>query len=81
MGAAPQVLPKENVMLAYQHKVPFYMPSMFTDINLFQANPMMERFCGHGVGKHHDDVPVYGRKNTLAMEWASMRIRRTDKQN
>ena len=51
MGAAPQVLPKENVMLAYQHKVPFYMPSMFTDINLFQANPMMERFCGHGVGK------------------------------
>ena len=50
MGAMPQVAPIENVMLAYQHKVPYYMPSMFTDINLFQANPMMERFCGHGTG-------------------------------
>lgn len=51
MGAAPQIAPRENVMLAYQHKVPYYMPSMFTDINLFQANPTMERFCGHGIGK------------------------------
>ena len=46
----PQVMPKENIMLAYQHKVPFYMPSLFTDINLFQANPSMERYCGHEVG-------------------------------
>ena len=46
MGAQPQIAPRDNVMLAYQHKVPFYMPSMFTDINLFQANPTMERFCG-----------------------------------
>jgi len=50
MEGAPQVLPKENVMLAYQHKTPFYMPSMFTDINLFQANPSMERYCGGETG-------------------------------
>ena len=46
----PQVLPKENIMMAYRHQLPFYMPSMFTDVNLFQANPSMERYCGGGTG-------------------------------
>ena len=50
MEGMPQVLPKENIMLAYQHKTPYYLPSMFTDINLFQANPTMERYCGLETG-------------------------------
>lgn len=50
MEGAPQISPKENIMLAYQHKTPFFMPSMFTDINLFQANPTMERYCGAETG-------------------------------
>lgn len=51
MGATQQVLPKENIMMAYRHQVPSYMPSLQTDINLFQANPTMERYCGTGTGK------------------------------
>ncbi|MCF0229211.1 MAG: hypothetical protein HUJ76_05900, partial [Parasporobacterium sp.] len=51
MGPEMKIRPIENIMLAYQHKTPFYMPSMFTDVNLFQANPSMERFCAHGIGK------------------------------
>lgn len=47
----PNVTPKENIMLAYQHKTPYYLPSMFTDINLFQANPTMERYCGFETGR------------------------------
>ena len=50
MEGMPQILPKENVMMAYKHMTPVYLPSMFTDINLFQANPSMERYCGHGIG-------------------------------
>ena len=46
MEGRPQIKPKENIMLAYQHKQPYHIPSMFTDIAGFQANPTMERYCG-----------------------------------
>ena len=44
MEGRPQIKPRENIMLAYQHKQPYYIPSMFTDIAGFQANPTMERY-------------------------------------
>ena len=50
MEGMPQISPKENVMMAYRHMTPVYLPSMFTDINLFQANPSMERYCGGATG-------------------------------
>lgn len=41
---------RENCLLAYQHKVPNYIPTFFTDIGLFQACPEMERYCGNTEG-------------------------------
>ncbi|MCF0120103.1 MAG: hypothetical protein HUJ65_00575, partial [Oscillospiraceae bacterium] len=50
MEHTPQISPKENVMLAYRHQTPAYIPSIFTDISIFQANPAMERYCGLDTG-------------------------------
>lgn len=43
--------PRENALLAYKHMQPEYVPCFFTDINLIQANPSMERYTGHSAGK------------------------------
>ncbi|MBR5931331.1 MAG: hypothetical protein IKZ95_04820 [Lachnospiraceae bacterium] len=51
MGDFPQITPKENIMMAYRHEKPAYIPSMFTDIAMFQANPTMERYCGLETGR------------------------------
>lgn len=44
------ISPKENVRLAYEHKVPFYLPSMFTDIVMFIPCLPMERYAGYETG-------------------------------
>jgi hypothetical protein len=43
--------PRDNALLAYKHKQPEYVPCFFTDINLIQAHPSMERYTGHSAGK------------------------------
>lgn len=50
MTEETKIKPIENIKLAYQHKVPYYMPSLFTDLNWFQANPSLERYCGLETG-------------------------------
>jgi len=42
---------KENTLMAYDHKTPYWIPCIYTDCWLLQ--PMMEgeRYCGHEVGK------------------------------
>ncbi|MGD9475847.1 MAG: hypothetical protein AB7V37_12695, partial [Eubacteriaceae bacterium] len=45
-----QLTPRENALIAYKHGVPAYIPTLFTDISMIQANPTMERYCGNQVG-------------------------------
>lgn len=45
-----QLSPRENALLAYKHGVPAYIPTLYTDISMIQANPTMERYCGREVG-------------------------------
>lgn len=47
---------RENALLAYHHKVPAYIPTLFTDITTFQACPQLERYCGNSVGKDYFGV-------------------------
>lgn len=44
------IKPIENIMLAYQHKMPYYMPSVFTDLNIFKPYAELERYCGTTEG-------------------------------
>lgn len=39
-----QLTPRENALIAYRHGTPAYIPSMYTDMNIFMANPRMERY-------------------------------------
>ncbi|WKY48182.1 uroporphyrinogen decarboxylase family protein [Eubacteriaceae bacterium ES3] len=45
-----QLSPRENALIAYKHGVPAYIPTLFTDITMIQANPSMERYCGSTSG-------------------------------
>lgn len=47
---ANRLTPRENALIAYRHGTPAWIPCFFTDIGLFQANPGMERYCGHQTG-------------------------------
>ncbi|MDR1902126.1 MAG: hypothetical protein LBQ88_07605 [Treponema sp.] len=40
------ITPKENALIAYQHKQPAWIPCFYTDISMIQAYPQMERYCG-----------------------------------
>lgn len=46
-----KLTPRENALIAYQHKTPQWIPCFYTDIGLFMANPDMERYTGFGKGK------------------------------
>ena len=48
--SAPNIRPIDNAMLAYQHKQPYYIPSIFTDITMFKPFPELERYCGTETG-------------------------------
>lgn len=43
--------PRENAMLAYQHKTPYWIPCTYTDFWLLQPKMEGERYCGHDRGK------------------------------
>ena len=45
-----KITPRENIIKAYHHQIPDYLPSVFTDINLFKPCPEMERYCGGETG-------------------------------
>ena len=44
---------KENALIAYRHGTPEYIPLMFTDMNIFSANPHIERYAGLDSGYDH----------------------------
>lgn len=43
--------PRENAMLAYQHKTPYWIPCFYTDFWMMQPYMEGERYPGHSVGK------------------------------
>lgn len=47
---------RENALLAYHHKTPAFIPTMYTDITIFQACPQIERYTGHEVGEDYFGV-------------------------
>lgn len=42
--------PRENALLAYHHKIPEYIPCFYTDIDMIQAHPALERYTGNTKG-------------------------------
>lgn len=46
----PAIKPIDNIMLAYHHKQPYYIPSIYTDMTMFKPYPELERYCGTGIG-------------------------------
>lgn len=45
------VTPRENALLAYQHKIPVTVPNFLLDIAIFEAGPDIERYSGLDQGK------------------------------
>lgn len=43
--------PRENAKLAYAHKIPQWIPCFYSDFQIIQACPEMERYPGNAVGK------------------------------
>lgn len=52
----PKLTAKENALIAYRHGVPAWIPSLFLDINCFQACPQLERYTGQTHGKDYFGV-------------------------
>lgn len=47
---APQIRPIDNIMMAYRHRKPYYIPSMYTDLNISKPAALIERYDGPGIG-------------------------------
>lgn len=48
--------PRENALLAYQHKQPAWIPMYGIDITIMMAHPEIERYNGFGIGKDYFGV-------------------------
>jgi len=48
-----KLTPRENALIAYHHGIPAWLPTMYTDMNTYMANPGMERYPGMDSG--YDD--------------------------
>lgn len=48
--------PRENALLAYQHKQPEWLPMYGIDISILMPHPEIERYNGLGIGKDYFGV-------------------------